>query len=248
MTPEEEEDYLRTHPAFAPVKENAALPRVLIVGDSISIGYTVPLRELLAGRANVYRIRDNSETTEKGMALLNDWLGERHWDLVVFNFGLHDVILQNGEPRIRLGLYRARLKAMIEKIRPRAKALLWASSTPVTPECERSMQRRQKDDPLAPARRVKDIVRYNVAAQRLMEEEGIAVVDLHTWVLPRIYELQIPRNVHFTDDGYAALAQPVADGIVKELEKHSRDTQGSAPVSTYRRYLERLKRVLAGGR
>lgn len=31
-------------PAFDPVKDDPNLPRVLLIGDSISIGYTVPVR------------------------------------------------------------------------------------------------------------------------------------------------------------------------------------------------------------
>ena len=43
------------NPAFAPVQDVAGLPRVLVIGDSISIGYTIPLREALQGKANVHR-------------------------------------------------------------------------------------------------------------------------------------------------------------------------------------------------
>ena len=42
-------------PEFAPVVDDPALPRVLIIGDSISIGYTLPLRAALDGIANVHR-------------------------------------------------------------------------------------------------------------------------------------------------------------------------------------------------
>ena len=40
---------------FEPIQDNPALPRVLLIGDSISIGYTLPVRELLDGRANLHR-------------------------------------------------------------------------------------------------------------------------------------------------------------------------------------------------
>ena len=39
-----------------PISDIAGLPRVLIVGDSISIGYTLPTRSLLSGKANVHRV------------------------------------------------------------------------------------------------------------------------------------------------------------------------------------------------
>ena len=41
----------RDNPAFAFVEDDPALPRVLLIGDSISIGYTADVRALLAGEA-----------------------------------------------------------------------------------------------------------------------------------------------------------------------------------------------------
>lgn len=217
MTPEEEEQYLRTHPAFAPVEDDATLPRVLLVGDSISVGYTIPVRALLAGRANLHRVPANAEGTAKSIGLLEGWLGTAKWDLIVFNFGLHDVLILRGEPRISMGLYLARLGAMIDMMQAQARRLIWVSSTPVTPECEKHTAKRWQTDRTQPYRRNKDIVRYNAAAQRLMDQRGIPVVDLYSYALPKLDEIQLPRNVHFTEDGYAVLAQPVAEAILEAL-------------------------------
>ena len=41
------------NPSMAPITDVAGLPRVLLIGDSISIGYTLPVRQELAGKANV---------------------------------------------------------------------------------------------------------------------------------------------------------------------------------------------------
>ena len=38
---------------------NPNLPNVLLIGDSISIGYTLPVRVALMGEANVFRIPEN---------------------------------------------------------------------------------------------------------------------------------------------------------------------------------------------
>jgi lysophospholipase L1-like esterase len=50
-----------------------------------------------------------------------------------------------------------------------------------------------------------------------MDKQGIPVVDLYSFALPKLDEIQLPRNVHFTDEGYAVLAQPVADAILEAL-------------------------------
>src|SRR5438552_10306989 len=80
-------------PAFAAVKDDPALPRVLLIGDSISIGYTVPVRRLLKGQANVHRIPENGGPTSNGLKKIDSWLGDKKWDVIHFNWGLHDLRL-----------------------------------------------------------------------------------------------------------------------------------------------------------
>src|SRR5262245_17222031 len=77
------------NPAYSPVVDVAGLPRVLIIGDSISIGYQVPLREALKGKANVHRPGTNCGPTTRGVEQIEQWLGDGKWDVVHFNFGLH---------------------------------------------------------------------------------------------------------------------------------------------------------------
>ncbi len=56
----------KKNPAFAPIKVNPKLPNVLLIGDSISIGYTPATRKFLAGKANVHRIPTNGGPTIRG--------------------------------------------------------------------------------------------------------------------------------------------------------------------------------------
>ncbi|MEY3911596.1 MAG: hypothetical protein RLY37_1064, partial [Verrucomicrobiota bacterium] len=51
-----------------------ALPNVLILGDSISIGYTRQVREGLNGKANVIRPNANCGDTRHGLAQIETWL------------------------------------------------------------------------------------------------------------------------------------------------------------------------------
>ena len=78
-------------PEFEPISDNRSLPRVLVIGDSISIGYTLPLREALQGVANVHRPPENCQHTWRGLEAIDDWLGAGNWDLIHFNWGLHDL-------------------------------------------------------------------------------------------------------------------------------------------------------------
>ena len=51
-----------------------------------------------------------------------------------------------------------------------------------------------------------------------MKANGVAVDDLYSSVLPKLKQLQRPKNVHFTDEGYAFLAKQVSDSILDALK------------------------------
>lgn len=134
--------------AFANPVDDPALPRVLLIGDSISIGYTVPVRKLLAGKANVHRIPTNGQTAEYGAANLEKWLGEGKWDVIHFNWGLWDLCYRNPESKTQghrdkehgtitaePEVYRANLERCVALLKKSGAALIWCETTPV-PEGE----------------------------------------------------------------------------------------------------------------
>ena len=88
-------------PSLGSVVDDPKLPRVLLIGDSISMGYTVPVRNLLKGKANVHRIMENGGPTTNGLAKIKLWLGNSKWDVIHFNFGLHDLKLVAAGQRAR---------------------------------------------------------------------------------------------------------------------------------------------------
>ena len=73
------------------------LPIVLLIGDSISMGYTPYVKQELKGLANVYRPvfengnSENCKGTTNGLQQIDRWIGSRQWDIIHFNFGLHDL-------------------------------------------------------------------------------------------------------------------------------------------------------------
>src|SRR5688572_16490768 len=71
-------------------QDQKKLPRVLILGDSISIGYTEPVRKQLQGTADVFRPKENCQHTAHGLARLKVWLGDEKWDVIHFNWGIWD--------------------------------------------------------------------------------------------------------------------------------------------------------------
>ena len=195
----------KPNPAYAAVKDDESLPRVLLIGDSISIGYTLETRLLLAGKANLHRIPENGGPTIRGLEKLSGWLGDGDWDVIHFNWGLHDLKLMDGKHQVPIQDYEKNLRELVGRLRATGAKLIWATTTPV-PAGE-----------LSPPRRPGDVIAYNKVAGKIMDEGGIGVDDLYAFALPRLAEIQRPANVHFTEAGSAALAGEVAARILKVL-------------------------------
>lgn len=198
---------------LAPVADTPGLPRVLLIGDSISMGYTLPVRARLAGRANVHRPPVNCGDTARGVASLDAWLGDGRWDVIHFNFGLHDLKYLDDRGQLAPPAtgkqvhspeqYAANLRRIAARLQRTGAKLIFATTTPVPPGSQ--------------GRLPEDAARYNAVALRVLREHGVAINDLHAFAAPRLAELQRPANVHFTDAGSGRLADEVATRIAAQL-------------------------------
>ena len=193
-------------PAFAPVKDDPALPRVLLIGDSISIGYTLPVQKVLAGKANVHRAPTNCGPTTTGLAQLDRWLGDGRWDVIHFNFGLHDLKLIDGKHQVPIDAYERNLRELAGRLKQTGATLIWCTTTPVPKGAG------------SPPRNVDDVPAYNAAARKVMEENRLEIDDLYGFALPRVAQIQRPANVHFTAEGSKVLAEQVAASIQQALK------------------------------
>ena len=195
-----------SNPALQDVPDVAGLPRVLLIGDSISIGYTIPVRERLREKANVHRIGTNGGPTINGLAHLAEWLGDGRWDVIHFNWGLHDLkIAEDGSRQVPLEAYEKNLRELVSRLKQTRARLVFATTTPV-PEGK-----------LNPPRVNDDVIAYNRVAMKIMQENQIPIDDLYALVEPRMGEIQLPANVHFKPEGYAALADRVVESILRQL-------------------------------
>lgn len=201
-----------------------SLPNVLILGDSISIGYTLHVRRLMQGKANVFRpltpkgnSSANCEGTTLGVQKLDEWIGGQKWHIIYFNWGLHDLkrvkVPGSGQnsrdpadpPQADVEAYRRNLQAMIPKLKATGAKLIFATTTPVAPGTTNPFP-----DPSDP-------VRYNAFAVSLMQSQGVRVHDLFAECEPLLSKLQLPKNVHFNPSGSQFLAERVAAVISEEL-------------------------------
>ncbi len=192
-------------------------PKALILGDSISIGYTKPVAEKLKGKADVRRPNTNCGSTVLGLEKLDAWLEGGPWKLIHFNWGLHDLCYRNPEAKgqgnrdkvngkisVPLEQYEKNLETLVERLEKTGAKLVFATTT-IVPEGEAG-------------RFVGDDLKYNAVAQKIMKKHGVAVNDLHALSKTFGPELfQAPANVHYSAAGYEKLAEQVAATIAREL-------------------------------
>ena len=197
--------------------EQPDLPKVLIIGDSISIGYTKPLAKILNGKAKVVHNKGNAQHSRNGLAKLDSWLGKTKWDVIHFNHGLHDLkyidangknspTKENSHMQIPLDEYAKNMEAIVTRLKKTGAKLIFATTTPYP-------------EGVNPLRVPADAQKYNAAALEIMKKHGVPVNDLYTVVLPQLKTLQKPKNVHFTAAGSKALAEKVAKYILKTIDQ-----------------------------
>ena len=204
--------------AFANPKDNPDLPNVLLIGDSISIGYTIEVRKRLKGKADVFRIPSNGQTASFGLKHLDKWLGDRKWDVIHFNWGLWDICYRNPKSktqghRDKVGgtltatpeQYQESMEKIVARLKKTNAKLIWCSTTPV-PKLE--LGRKEGDE-----------IKYNAIAKKTMEANGISTNDLHAHALLKTPSIQAKKgDVHFNKKGYRYLADKVARELSQALK------------------------------
>ena len=193
-------------------------PHILLLGDSISMGYHPYVVQALGSEARVVRPDENCAGTTKGVSKIDQWLAldGGAFDIIHFNFGLHDLkrVTRTGSnsndpddpPQADLAAYERNLRQIVEALETTDAALIFATTTPVPPG-------------VRPHRDQQDPERYNQVARRIMQEHGIALDDLYTFALAQPAEIQRPADVHFTPDGSQLLATEVVRQLRRALER-----------------------------
>ena len=179
--------------------------KLLVIGDSISIGYTPFLEKSLAPDFFVAHNPGNGGSTGRGVASVEKWLDNRQWDVILFNFGLHDLVYKdsankydvlNGKVSVPLEEYRRNLETIVGILRETTAKLYFVTTTTVPQN--------------SAGRKVEDPAKYNAVAQEVMKKNGIEVIDLYAASLTIHPQNSKPGNVHYTPEGYELLASYIS--------------------------------------
>lgn len=188
-------------------------PRILIIGDSISIGFTPFVEEMFQGRAKVFHNPGNAQHTGTGLEKIDHWLGDDAWDVIHFNWGLWDLCYRHpdspnqgnrdkGKGTLTTSLedYEANLEALVGRLKETGAKLVWGNTSYV---------------PTGEVGRFKgDELKYNRVAEKIMLRHGISINDIRA--LTSEFQsswFRAPGDVHYTSEGYRTIAVQVVDAI-----------------------------------
>ena len=107
--------------------------------------------------------------------------------------------------QVTIDEYEKNLRSLVARLKKTGAKLIWCSTTPVP----RGAQ----------GRVVGDDVRYNEVAAQVMKENDVPTNDLYALAKPRMDQIQLPANVHFTKEGSQRLAEEVVKAILAALGK-----------------------------
>ena len=198
--------------------EDPRLPRVLIIGDSISGHYLPGVRSRMQGKANVIGESSMTKGTWASMGPrfyrtdtatkgddLKRFLAERGpFDIVHFNIGIH--MFSGAQPGDEQP-YAEKLRQVVATIRQSGAVCLFANSTGTVAD---------NTIPRSP-RYLTNCRAFNTAAEAVMKELNVPVTDIHGLIQPRIKELISADLIHTTKEADEMMADLIAKRLTETL-------------------------------
>jgi len=191
------------------------MKKIVLIGDSIRMGYCKYVSDALANAATVHYPNENCRYAVNVLRFAHDWKKKGEWgddvDLVHWNAGLHDVLrLFEEEPSTPIEIYEYyidRICQRIKKLCPGAK-VIFATSTSVISEKMAADFKRYNED----------VEKYNEAAVRIVKRYGFEVNDLYSVSKTLPEEAHSDAVHYYTDMGTEAFSKQVLYYVTKALD------------------------------
>lgn len=194
-------------------------PKILIIGDSISIGYTPFVKDNLSSIAIVEHNPGNAQHTGTGLENIESWIGDGDWDIIQFNWGLWDLCYRhpdskvygnrdkiNGTLTYTPEAYASNLDTIVTLIKQKSHAKLIFVTTSYVPKEEAG-------------RFEVDAKIYNKAAKKVMKKHGVVVHDIYktSKAIHKEYGIS-EHDVHYTKQGYEKLGEIISEFLSQHLK------------------------------
>jgi lysophospholipase L1-like esterase len=207
--------------ALAAESVRAEKPTVVLIGDSIRLGYAPIVKQQLADRAEVVGPAANGGDSSNVLRHLDEWVVQLQPAIVHFNCGIHDTkkSKKDGTFQTSPEQYEKNLRAIVAKLRSETKAVvLFAVTTPIR-DAAAAKVRAERDYELLNA----STEQYNAIARRVMQELDVPVNDLRAALGDEKEQarLIVDDGVHFTGEGSKKLGTAVAEFVGRYLPKQS---------------------------
>ncbi|MFT6747276.1 MAG: hypothetical protein ACJAZ2_001626 [Glaciecola sp.] len=197
-------------------------PKILIIGDSISMGYTPYVKNQLRKKARVYHNSGNAQHTTKGLKNIEHWVTKEKWEIIQFNWGLWDICYRdnkrkypdnkdkiNGIITTSKLEYANNLDSIVSLIQNSTQAqLIFVTTTFVPAENI--------------GRYSNDVILYNDTAKTIMNKHEVIVNDIYQKSKSIHDQFSFKEDdVHFSSTGYKMIGAHVSATLEKLLAKTS---------------------------
>jgi lysophospholipase L1-like esterase len=196
--------------AKAKPAQRAKKPVVVLIGDSIRMGYAPNTIKFYNNQVDFRSPEANGGDSANVLKNLDSWVISAQPDVVHINAGLHDLKLdrKTGKHQVELADYKANLKKILARITKETKAtVIFALTTPVLDDRHKANKPFDRLDA--------DVQAYNGAARDVLRDfPEIKINDLYTVAKSLDLEKSLVKDgVHFTPQAYQALGRRVAEVI-----------------------------------
>lgn len=212
------------------------MKNVLLIGDSIRLGYQQQVAELLEDDIHIYAPEENCRFTKYCLWGMHAWMeawGNPHIDLVHWNTGIWDLhhATADGELFTSLDEFVRDNERMYYQMRSYASKLVWATIIPAGKVLDEKVKvnaliNSAESGPApiylgAPQKEWNENVRrYNEATCKMYESHGVVINDLYSTLCPDLEGNLSEDGCHPNERGYQLLAQQVAQTIRTQLALH----------------------------
>ncbi len=192
--------------------EVSALPQILLLGDSIRIGYCGTVKKQLDGMYDVRFPNENCQYTQHTFVSLSFWkelIGPSP-AAVHFNCGHWDIAHWDGEKESlntveEYGKMLVRIVERIKKLYPSTK-IFFATTTPMNPNGKMGVNPRSTEE----------IKIYNAEAKRVLTPLGVKINDLFG-ITKDLGEEAYTDYCHFTDEIFRLLGRKTAEFLIESI-------------------------------